>query len=142
MDFDLVSQRMAELVEPLPGIVRSDPFVPDAATPIHFYVGEISIDYDQSFGGLMDVQVGCRLLTSRADDRSGQATLKKYLSRRGEYSVKAALEGTPGVPQTLGGACHDLHVRRMQGHRLYRVGEDTFFGAEWIVRVLGDDEEG
>lgn len=141
MDFELISQRIADLVAPVPGIVRSDPFVPDAAAPPHFYVGEISIDYDQTYGGLMEVQVVCRLLTSRADDRSGQAALKRYMTRAGEYSIKAALEGDPGTPQTLDGACHDLHVRRLQGHRLYRVGEDMYFGAEWLVRVIGADEE-
>ncbi|MFY1669495.1 hypothetical protein ACN27G_06005 [Plantactinospora sp. WMMB334] len=141
MDLQLVSERLAALAAALPEVKRSDPYVPDAATPIHFYVAEFEIDYDQTYGGLMDVQVVCRLLTSRGNDRSGQAALKPYMARRGDKSLKYALEGDPGVPQTLDGACHDLHVRRLQGHRLYKVGEDYFYGAEWLVRVVGTDSE-
>ncbi|GIH29092.1 hypothetical protein Aph01nite_74020 [Acrocarpospora phusangensis] len=115
-------------------------FVPDVVPPPAFYAGEVEIDFDKTFGrGMDEIQVTCRLLVSRADDRSGQALLDKYLAGSGEYSVKAALmaaRGAPGEP-ALGGLADDLHLRRVQGYRLYQVGEVQFYGAELIVHVYG-----
>ena len=39
--------------------------------------------------------------------------------------------------QTLGGLCDDLFVPRIQGHRMYTVGTNKYYGAEWVVRVIG-----
>ncbi|WP_053065378.1 hypothetical protein [Micromonospora sp. RV43] len=135
MDFAVVSGRLADAGRKVPGVLRADPFVPDSVEPPHLYVGEWVINYDQSFGGLVDAEVLVRLLVSRADDRSGQARLQQFMRPAGPVSVKAAFEAEP----TLGGQIHDLHVRRFQGHRLYRVGDVTFYGGEWPVRVIGFD---
>ena len=142
MELNLISERLAALALTVEGINRADGFVPDSVTTPHFYVGEIGIDYDQTFHGqaapgMSDVQVACRVLSSTTDDKAGQNLLKTFMSDFGPASVKAVLEGTPGVAQTLGGACDDLHVRRVQNHRIYRVGEGSYFGAEWVVRVIG-----
>lgn len=131
-------ERLALAVEPVEGIMRADAFVPDSATEPHFYAGEITELFDQTFGGMVDVEVICRLLVARSDDDNRQAQLKRYMARTGPTSIKAAIEADP----TLGGACHDLHIKRVQGHRLYKVGESTYYGAEWPVRVIGTDSEG
>lgn len=141
MDLDLVRERLAALGLTVEGILRADPYSPDSISEPHLYVGEMLIQYDQTFGGLMDVEFTVRVLASHADDEAGQSLLNTFVRPTGPTSVKAALEGTPGVPQTLGGACDDLHVPRMQGHRLYKVGEHVYLGAEWPVRVIGTESE-
>jgi hypothetical protein len=141
MDLDLVSTRIAALVEAIPEIVSSLPYVPDAVTPPCFYVAELTLDYDQSFGGLVDAQLACRVLVDRGDRGSMQSLLKAFMARSGPSSVKAVIEGDPGVSQTLGGACDDLHVTRVRRHQMYLVGESRYYGAEWTVRVIGTDSQ-
>ncbi|MEU9888670.1 hypothetical protein [Sphaerisporangium sp. NPDC051011] len=115
-------------------------YVPDSVPEPCFYAGEVEIDFDQTFGrGMDELLITCRLLVSRADDRAGQAALDSYLSGSGPDSVKAALvaaRGAPGQP-ALGGLCDDLHLQRVQGYRLYQVGDRQYYGAELIVRVIG-----
>ena len=142
MDLALVSQRIADAVKAVPDIVSSLPYVPEAVTVPCFYVGEVSETYDQTYGGgLVDAELVCRVLVDRTATEGSQAQLKRFMMRSGPTSVKAAIEGDRSQPQSLGGACADLHVRRLQGHRMYRVGENTYYGAEWIIRVIGTDSE-
>jgi hypothetical protein len=66
------------------------------------------------------------------------------MRRSGPSSIKAVLEtgrGEPGV-LALGGACDDFQVKGVQAHRIYRVGEASYYGAQWTVRVIGTDSEG
>jgi hypothetical protein len=108
-------------------------FCPSAVEVPCLYAGEVTIDYDQTFGGDLDVDATCYLLTSAADDEAGQALLDELLSVAGPRSVPVALLSDP----TLGGACDDIHVRRAQGYRMYRVGETDYYGAALMVRVIG-----
>ncbi|GAA5048193.1 hypothetical protein HNP84_000225 [Thermocatellispora tengchongensis] len=115
-------------------------YVPDAPAEPCFYAGEVEIEYDAAMGrGLDELQITCRLLVSRGDDRSGQEALDRYLSGSGPDSVKAALEAARGAPgeMALGGLAHDLHLMAVQGYSLYQVGEVQYFGAELLVRVVG-----
>lgn len=115
-------------------------YVPDSIPEPCFYAGEVEIDFDSVFGrGLDEMRVTCRLLVARSDDRSGQDTLDQYLAGSGAKSVKTALEDARGAPGelALGGLADDLHVTRVQGYRLYQVGEVQYYGAEIIVRVIG-----
>ncbi|MEV0227982.1 hypothetical protein [Nonomuraea sp. NPDC050786] len=115
-------------------------YVPDSVPEPCFYAGEVDITFDRTFGrGLDEIEVTCRLLVSRADDRSGQAALDRYLAGSGPHSVKAALvaaRGAPGEP-ALGGLCDDLHLMRVQAYRMYEVGQVLYYGAELVVRVIG-----
>lgn len=143
MDLDLISERLAALALNVNGIIRSDGYLPDSISEPHFYVAEVTIQYDQTYGGQMDVQLLCRVLVGRSDDRAGQELLKGFMRRTGPTSVKAALEagrGEPGEP-ALGGACDDFHVTGVRAHRLYTVGTSTYVGAEWPVHVIGTDSE-
>ncbi|GAB1642531.1 hypothetical protein [Krasilnikovia sp. MM14-A1259] len=102
-----------------------------------FYPGETDIDYDQTYGGGVDqALVTCYLLTSFADDADGQALLDRFLGR-GATSVKAALERD----RTLGGRCSDLRVKSVRAYRTYQYGEDTYYGAQLQVFVIGQAEE-
>lgn len=137
MDVDLVAERLAAAGATVQGILRADAFVPDSVSEPHLYVGEWAESYDQTFGGLVDAEVQIRVLVSRTDDQAGQKLLRQFMRRTGPTSVKAAIEADP----QLGGACDDLHVRQVRGHRQYQVGNDRFYGAEWVLRVLGTESE-
>jgi hypothetical protein len=117
--------------------LNATPHAPAAVSAPAFYPGESEIDYDQTFAaGVDDMTITCYLLTSIAEDRDGQALLDEFLGR-GEKSIKAALE----FDRTLGGACSDSCVRKMRGYRQYGSGTDTFYGAQIIVRAVGQAEE-
>jgi hypothetical protein len=106
----------------------------DAITPPVFFPVDIEIDFDKTFQrGLDDWLVTCRLLVSKADDRSGLAKLAAYMKGSGPLSVKAAIE----AEKTLGGACHALHVKTVRGYGKYEHQGNNFYGADWIVRVIG-----
>lgn len=137
MDVAAVRQGLATAADAVAGL-ECFGYVPDSVPVPCFYAGEVEIDYDEAYQRGMDViWVVCRVLVSRADDRAGQALLDGYLKGAGPTSVKAAIEGTPGVAQTLGGACSDLRVVRVRGYRLYQVGDDRFYGADLRVQVIG-----
>jgi hypothetical protein len=146
MDLEVVTERLAAAVAAygLPDFTAL-PYVPDSVNPPTGYCADIRIAYEGSevtYGGDEDVEIIWRVLTSRSDDLSGQALLKRYMARTGPTSVRAALESARGEPgqAALAGACDDYHVRRVQGHRLYTVGDKQYYGAEWIVHVIGDGD--
>jgi hypothetical protein len=86
-----------------------------------FYVGEVSIEPNNTFGDGCDVaEVTCRVLVSTADDADGQLLLDQYLSRTGTYSIRAALLAARGDPGelALNGKADDLMIVRIDGYRM------------------------
>lgn len=116
-------------------------YVPDAVTAPHFFVGEYSQTFDKAMGRALDeLEVTCRVLVGRADDRASQELLDALLSGSGPASLKQAIEvarGTPGE-YALGGLAHDLQVMRVQGYRWYEHAGTTYVGAELIIKVIGE----
>lgn len=106
-------------------------YVPDTVDPPWAYLvpGEGQYDLDMDGGWRVDVAV--RVVTSRAEDRAGQATLDGLLDSTGAGSIKAALEADP----TLGGLVDDLAVRGWSGYRLYEIAGTDYYGAELLVEV-------
>lgn len=120
-------------------------YTPDSPETPCFYAGETTFQHNVVFAGNVDqVEITCRVLTSAIEDKTGQLLLDRYLRRTGGVSVRAALlaaRGTPGQ-LALDGACSDFNIQRIQGYRLYRVGEGrTYFGAEIIVMAIGGQED-
>jgi hypothetical protein len=120
-------------------------YVPDNPSIPCFYAGEVTIN-NLTFGeeaGHDDVEIVCRVLTSRASDRNGQLLLDALLSRSGAGSIRAALWNARGEPgeYALDGACDDFGIRQIRGYRLYQVGSDTFYGAEIVIRAIGNGSE-
>lgn len=116
-------------------------YTPDAIAEPHFFVGEVSIEFDKTFGrGLDEVEVTCRVLVGRQDDRAAQKVLDALLSGAGPASLKQALEAARGAPgeAALGGLADDFHVVRVQGYRWYEHAGVQYVGAEIIIRVIGD----
>ena len=114
-------------------------FAPDAPTTPHFYTAEFTGNYDKTFTNtLTELVLTCRLMLSRADDKTGQQQAKA-LASTGTGTLHQAfrdMRGTPGQ-QALSGACDDLHLQRVQGPRLYEIGQASFYGLEFTVFVMG-----
>jgi len=116
-------------------------YVPDAVTEPHFFTGEVEVTFDRAMGRRLDeLQITCRVLVGRGDDRASQEVLDALLSGAGPSSLKAALEAARGAPGefALGGLAHDLHVMRVQGYRWYEHAGFTYVGAELVIKVIGD----
>lgn len=116
-------------------------YVPDAVVAPHFFCGEYTVDYDKAMGrGLDVVELTCRVLVGRADDRASQRTLDSLLAGSGPASLKQAIEAARGAPgeYALGGLAHDLHVMRMQGYRWYEHAGTDYVGAELIIKIIGE----
>jgi hypothetical protein len=112
-------------------------FSPNAVEVPCLHPGEVEISYHETYGGDVELTVMVYLLTSSADDESGQALLDEFLSVGNSRSVIDAIEGTPGHPQTLGGICDDLYIGQATGYQMYGVGEKRYYGAKIPVRVIG-----
>lgn len=105
----------------------------DMASVPAVIVGEVAVDYDQTFNGasgkVHEFTWTVRLYVSRADDRSAQDKLDAYLD--GASGIKAALE----ADRTLGGAAETLRVTAMSGYGVYEVAGQAYLGAEFSVSV-------
>ncbi|WP_327679485.1 hypothetical protein [Kitasatospora sp. NBC_00458] len=116
-------------------------YTPDSVSEPHFFTGEVSVDFDKAMGRALDeLEITCRVLVGRGDDRAAQQLLDALLSGAGPASLKAAIEaarGGPGEP-ALGGLAHDLRLERVQGYRWYEHAGVQYVGAELIIRVIGD----
>ncbi|WET79238.1 hypothetical protein P3102_35305 [Amycolatopsis sp. QT-25] len=133
MDISAVKTAAAAAVGTIGGL-RCFPFVPDAISPPAWFVAEVEVEYDTTFGRGMDtVYLTCRLLVSHATDRTGQEQLDGYLRGAGPLSVKQALEADP----SLGGVCDAVRVQRCSGYGLYEHNATQFYGAEWRVLIIG-----
>lgn len=125
------------------GKLTATGYVPDAVVAPHFFCGEYSVDFDKAMNRSLDeVELTCRVLVGRADDKSAQVTLDNLLSGAGPASLKAAIEAARGAPgdYALGGLAHDLHVTRMQGYRWYEHQGTQYVGAELIIKIIGEGD--
>lgn len=126
---------IASTLDAIEGL-RAVAYEPDKISPPTAVVGDVSIDYDQTFGTAaarchkLDITV--RVYVARATDRAGQDRLDEYVSPTGASSIKAALE----ADKTLGGTVDDLHVPSMSGYGFYEVAGTVLMGAEFAVSVL------
>lgn len=134
MDVTAVFQGLADAADTIDGL-RCHAFMPDSISPPTFYVVELEIAFDATFQRGMDDfnPITCRLLTSRATDRTGQKQLEQFMKGTGPLSVKAAIE----ADRTLGGACDSLQVTGVRGMGQYEHGTETYYGADFLVRVIG-----
>jgi hypothetical protein len=103
------------------------------------YLADVEIEPNFTMGGADDHTFTIRVLTSAADDESGQDLLDELLSRDGSVSIRAALETARGASgqYALDGAADDLNVTRIGAYRQYVEGGGTYFGGEITVRVIG-----
>jgi hypothetical protein len=116
-------------------------YVPDSVVAPHFFCGEYSLDFDKAMRRSLDeAELTCRVLVSRADDKTAQVILDALLSGSGPASLKTAIEVARGAPgeYALGGLADDLHVMRVQGYRWYEHQGTTYVGAELAIKIIGE----
>jgi hypothetical protein len=118
--------------------VTATKFAPDMPTLPHFFTAEFTGNYDRTMGALTELTLICRLAYSSADDQSGQQQ-GKLLASTGTGTLHEAFRGMRGTPgqSALSGACDDLHLQRVQGPRLFDIGEVAYYGLEFTVFVMG-----
>lgn len=138
MDIKAVKQGLADRAALVTPPLNAFGFVPDSIVAPCFFAGEVDIEFDKTFGrGMDELMVTCYILVGSAFDEPSQALLDGYLKGSGPSSLKAAIQGTPGIGQTLNGACDDVHVIRVQAYRSYDLANSKYVGAELVVRVIG-----
>lgn len=137
MDVAAVRRGIADAADTIDGLLCLG-YVPDAVDTPAFFPAETTITYGPRGRPYDVIEVTCQLLVSRAaEDEGAQALMDGYLAGSGATSLKAAIEGRPGSPQTLGGACHNLTVDSATGYQLIDHAGIAYLGAEIVVRVVG-----
>ncbi|MFE7559666.1 hypothetical protein [Kitasatospora sp. NPDC057500] len=129
------------VLPPGTGALTATGYTPDSIAEPHFFTAEVNVDFDKTMGrGLDELEITCRVLVGRGDDRAAQQLLDALLSGAGPASLKQAIEAARGAPgeYALGGLAHDLRVERVQGYRWYEHAGVQYVGAEMTIRVIGD----
>lgn len=114
-------------------------YVPNAVLAPAFYVAEYDIDPHMTMGGRYDVRFTCRLLVSGAQDRQPQKELAGFLSQSGASSIFAAVQAARGAPGQLAldGAADDLSIVDRIRVQMFKIGETSYYGAQFAIRVVG-----
>lgn len=114
-------------------------FTPDSVTEPHFFVGEYTIDYHQTYGKSSNAEFTCRLLVGRADDRASQRLVDACFSDVGAASLVVAIEAARGAPGqlALGGLADDLRAVRAGPLRWYEHAGVKYVGGDLIIKVIG-----
>lgn len=145
MDYSLVKEALANAVKAanIPHL-DSYSYLPDTPHLPCFFAGEVAIRVNNSYGGYDEATITCSVFVSASDDRDGQRTLDRLISRTGPYSIRQALndhgKGAPGQP-ALDGTCDDFSIDSIEGYGKIQVGDNqTFYGANITVRLIGSNE--
>lgn len=114
--------------------------VPDSLPSEAFYVGEIDIDPNQTFGsrsgtrrGTDQAMITCRILVARSTEKWALRKLRTYMGGSGVSSIIQALQGD----KTLNGTVHSSVVKAIRGNRMFDVGGAKFYGVEIDIFVIG-----
>ena len=76
------------------------------------------------------------LVSNAQPTEASQTQLDLFVSPTGTTSIRAALETSTGIPQTLVAVVDDVVVDSCQGYSFYVTEQGTYFGAEFTIRVL------
>lgn len=118
-------------------------YVPDDLPNTGFYVGEIDIDPNKTFGrnapgltrrGTDEATITCRVLVARSTDKWALRKLRKYSAGSGDEALIQAIQSD----QSLNGTVHGNKVVSIRTNRLFNVGESKFYGTEVDVFVIGE----
>lgn len=115
-------------------------YVPDDLPNTAFYVGEMDVDLNRTFGSRSGTRRGtdqgtitCRILVARSTDKHAIKKMRRYMAGSGAMSVVQAIQ----ADKTLNGSCDDSVVKSYRGNRLFNIGEAKFYGVEIDVFVIG-----
>lgn len=139
MDYNAIAEAIvakAELVD-----IAALEQVPDSLPSTAFYMGEIDIDPNRTFGsrsgtrqGTDEATITCRILVARSTEKWALRKLRSYMSGSGTSSIIQALQGD----KTLNGTVHSSIVRAIRGNRMFDVGSLKYYGVEIDLFVIGD----
>jgi len=124
------------------GKLTSFPFTPDSVPVPCVFVAEFDVDFDLTMGRMDTLDFTLRVLVGRADDLSTASVLNGLFSGAGPGSLKTAIESerqSEADGKSLGGACDDYRVTRMQGMRWYQHNGISYLGGELKVKVIGGE---
>lgn len=114
--------------------------VPDELPNTAFYVGEMDVEVNRTFGSRSGTRRGtdqgvvtCRLLVARSTDKAALKKVREYMSGSGVKSLVQAIQ----ADRSLGGSVDDSMVRSVRGNRMFDVGARKFYGIEIDVFVIG-----
>lgn len=141
MDYNAISLAL-EAKAKLTGLNALD-YVPDDLPNVAFYVGEIDIDPNKSFGrnvagqtrrGTDQATITCRVLVARSDDKYAIRKLRTYSAGSGDRSLIQAIQGDQSLADTVSAN----KVVSIRTNRLFNVGESRFYGTEIDIFVIGE----
>lgn len=138
MDFNAIALALSACAESV-GLNALD-YVPDTLPNTAFYVGEMEIDPNKTFGrrsgtrqGTDQAVITCRVLVARSTDKSALRKSREYMGGSGARSLIQAIQ----TDATLGGTCHASKVERVSGNRMFDVAGLKYYGVEIDVFVIG-----
>lgn len=129
MSLSTIRVALATSMSTISGL-RTSATVPDNPRPPIAIVVPESVTYDMNASrGLDRYQFTVTLLVGRADDRTAQNSLDKFVV--GSGSIKTAIE----ADRTLGGIVNTCRVTEMRNYASLPVGEVLYLAAQFSVEV-------
>lgn len=131
-----ICMELAEALSLIDGL-RTYPYPPDTVNvPCAVVSYPESLDFNQTYGamGYDMATIPIMVLVSRVGDRGASKEIEAYSSRKGERSVKEALE-TYTYLET-----DHVHVSGVS-YDVYSVNEIDYLAATFLVQVLANEEE-
>ncbi len=117
--------------------LRVVPYEPDSvAPPCAFVQLPKELNYDMVFARAADaMRMVVTVLVTRTSDRGGAKAMAAYMNPAGERSIKAAIDGTDGTKQTLGGIVHFARVTKVANVGIQQVAGQGYLAADFEVEV-------
>lgn len=105
----------------------------DAIYPPSVVIGDVSIQFDESFGRGLDVLTfTLRVYAAKTDDgRRAVNAVDAFITGFGEQSIKAAVE----ADRRLGDVVADARVTSVQNYGAYEVAGQLYVGADLTVTI-------
>lgn len=128
-----IRQGLADRIATIDGL-RARDHIPDNIVPPMAFVNPTQIQYDvDNARGLVQYTFTVSLFASRADSRSAQLTVDRYVSTSGLDSVKDAIEGD----RTLGGIVDTCRVTNVTNYVVQDANDTEFLAVDFNVEVWG-----
>lgn len=126
-----ITQEIAEALTDIPGL-RVSSFPPPIIQPPCAIVSfPESLDYNRTYGdfGADESVVPVLVVVSKVSDRAAAKTIELYADRKGDYSIKAAIERFNYTKADI------VHVSRVT-FDMYTVNEIDYLAATFLVDVV------
>lgn len=121
------------------------PYVPTEGPTPFLYVQVEGVQFDKTFNrGQDEIVLTLMVMTSIADDISGQRQIDELLYGSGPGSIKAAIDAARGAPgeAALGGVADDIHLLGTDSAPRWFDWSDgkKYYGVGLKCRVIGSGD--